>query len=78
MSVIKNEDVVRFLEEHPGLQFVFSTNDHIYVETFTGTQFEYDVYDLDAEHPKRQCADCEGWFEYLTENNHCQICVKYP
>lgn len=26
----------------------------------------------------QMCVDCEEWCEHLTENNHCQQCVKYP
>lgn len=85
MSSIPNENVVRFMEEHPGLQLIFSTDDRICcVETATGTTFEYNVVSVsnvsvsNVSVSKRKCADCGEMAEYLTENDHCQECVKYP
>lgn len=62
----------KFIEEHPQLRLMSSAD----TDKRTRTLFIFDK--LEKVSVEFQCVDCEEWCEYLTENHHCQRCVKYP
>lgn len=74
---IDNNPIERILLEHPGMRLVSSTTTHLFAKDALNTKWKFDLKTMKGQ-PQYQCVDCEKWTEYLTENNHCQECVKWP
>ena len=69
--------IERILQEYPGLRLISSTATHLFAKDAQNTKWKFDLKTMKGQ-PQYQCVDCEKWTEYLTENNHCQECVKWP
>lgn len=71
------DPIERILQENPGLRLISSTATHLFAEDAHGAKWKHNLTTMKGA-LQYQCVDCEQWKEYLTENNHCQECVKWP
>lgn len=76
IKMSSQENIENFIRRNPELRLISSTSTHLFGEDKNGRKWKYDLDTLTLQ-GESICVDCEKWCGYLTENNHCQECVKW-